>query len=146
MEQAIRGRGDSRLRDLAMMTEFAHTGPNEALNALRNKASKVVRFYYGGVLVEGGSMGHLLILIKLINSARDPRHISGSGSSSMACRSGTVTIPRSEQVKKSRILSENLELYPIFSIWDPGLTRSRILDPDRLFLDGLPRMTRIGRW
>jgi hypothetical protein len=26
------------------------------------------------------------------------------------------------------------------------LTRSRILDPDRLFLDGLPRMTRIGRW
>jgi hypothetical protein len=52
MEQAIRGRGDSRLRDLAMMTEFAHTGPNEALNALRNKASKVVRFYYSGVLVD----------------------------------------------------------------------------------------------
>ncbi len=66
MEQAIRGRVDSRLRDLAMMTEFAHTGPNEALNAMRNKASKVVRFYYGGVLVEGGSMGHLLILITLL--------------------------------------------------------------------------------
>ncbi len=70
MEQAIRGRGDSRLRDLAMMTEFAHTGPNEALNALRNKASKFVRFYYGCVLMEGGSMGHLLILMKLINTAR----------------------------------------------------------------------------
>jgi hypothetical protein len=100
MEQAIRRRGDSRLRDLAMMMEFAHTGPNEALNALRNKASKVVRFYYGGVLVEGGSMGHLLILIKLINIARDPCHFSGSGLASMACRSGSITIPRSEQVKK----------------------------------------------
>jgi hypothetical protein len=65
MEQAIRGCEDSRLRDLAMMTEFVHTSPNEALNALRNKASKVVRIYYGGgELVEGGSMGHLLILIE----------------------------------------------------------------------------------
>jgi len=58
-----------------MMTEFAHTGPNEALNALRNKASKVVRFYYGGVLVEGGSMGHLLILLVIRVIFPDPdRH------------------------------------------------------------------------
>ncbi len=94
------GRGDSRLRDLAMMTEFAHTGPNGALNALSNKASKVVRFYYGGGLVEGGSMGHLLILIKLINTACELHHFSGSGSASMSCRSGSVTIPRNEQVNK----------------------------------------------
>jgi len=39
VELAICGRGDSRLRDLGMMTIFAHTRPNEALNALHNKVN-----------------------------------------------------------------------------------------------------------
>jgi hypothetical protein len=39
VDQAIRGRGNRRLKDLDMMTVFAHTGPNETLNALRNKVN-----------------------------------------------------------------------------------------------------------
>jgi hypothetical protein len=34
---AIRGKGDSRLKDLALMTEFQHTGTNENINSLHNK-------------------------------------------------------------------------------------------------------------
>jgi hypothetical protein len=40
VEQAIRGRNDSRLRDLDMMGVFNHTGQNEALNSLHNKVRK----------------------------------------------------------------------------------------------------------
>jgi hypothetical protein len=34
---AIRGKGDSRLKDLDLMTEFQHTGVNENINSLHNK-------------------------------------------------------------------------------------------------------------
>jgi solute carrier family 8 (sodium/calcium exchanger) len=34
---AIRGKGDSRLKDLDLMTEFQHTGTNENINSLHNK-------------------------------------------------------------------------------------------------------------
>ncbi len=39
VDQAIRGKGNRRLKDLDMMTVFAHTGPNEMLNSLRNKVN-----------------------------------------------------------------------------------------------------------
>ena len=39
VDQAIRGRGNRRLKDLDMMTVFEHTGPNETLNSLRNKVN-----------------------------------------------------------------------------------------------------------
>jgi hypothetical protein len=42
---AIRGRNDSRLNDLAMMTEFQHTSINESINSLHNVyLSKSVAF------------------------------------------------------------------------------------------------------
>jgi hypothetical protein len=34
---AIRGKGDMRIKDVKMMTSFAHTGVNESLNAHHNK-------------------------------------------------------------------------------------------------------------
>ena len=39
VEEALRGRHDSRLKDMDNMGVFNHTGPNEALNALHNKVS-----------------------------------------------------------------------------------------------------------
>ena len=46
VDQAIRGRGNRRLKDLDMMTVFAHTGPNETLNSLRNKVNILSNFVY----------------------------------------------------------------------------------------------------
>jgi hypothetical protein len=47
VENAIRGKGDMRLKDLAMMGIFSHTGCNEVLNNLHNKVKKY-RFVYVG--------------------------------------------------------------------------------------------------
>ncbi len=57
MTQSIRGRNDSRLKDLEMMGVFSHTGCNEALNALRNK----VLWLYGYIVFirsASGSVSH----------------------------------------------------------------------------------------
>jgi hypothetical protein len=37
VETAVRGKGDVRLKDLAMMGFFSHTGCNEVLNNLHTK-------------------------------------------------------------------------------------------------------------
>jgi hypothetical protein len=41
---AIRGRGDSRLKDLDMMGYFSHTGCNESLNSLHIKVIFISQF------------------------------------------------------------------------------------------------------
>jgi hypothetical protein len=53
VDQAIRGRGNRRLKDLDMMTVFAHTGPNETLNSLRNKVNILSNFVYRSFVHQG---------------------------------------------------------------------------------------------
>jgi hypothetical protein len=46
VELAIRGRGDSRLKDLEMMGVFQHTGANEVLNSLHIKVCLTWHFFW----------------------------------------------------------------------------------------------------
>jgi hypothetical protein len=62
LEQALRGKGDSRLKDLEMMGSFQHTGPNELLNSLR---IKVGYFFHLSSLVILLSLLSLLSLSSL---------------------------------------------------------------------------------
>jgi hypothetical protein len=45
VEQAIRGKGDCRIRDINMMGVFCHTGSNEVLNSLHIKV--MMEIYFG---------------------------------------------------------------------------------------------------
>jgi hypothetical protein len=70
VDQAVRGYGGSRVRDLPMMTVFAHTGRNENLNSLHNKVSFLFQFRssWGGNLVCCGFGGGGERLSNAVNS------------------------------------------------------------------------------
>lgn len=52
VESAIRGKNDCRLKDVAMMGVFSHTGCNEVLNSLHLKVPVVVTFIVLGISVK----------------------------------------------------------------------------------------------